>query len=324
MAKKFNIRKSDYLNKEKIFTNKKYIILIAIVATLLWGSAYPSIKVGYLLFEISANDIGGKLLFAGYRFLLAGIFVLIYEIIFASKNIKINKKDLKEVTILGLLQTSLQYLFFYIGLAYTLGSIGSILNSIGTFISIILAHFIYKNDKIDNSKILGCIVGFVGLILVNLDGTTIYLKFSFLGEGFIIIAAILSSISSIYSKKITANKSASLVTGYQLAIGGLILIISGYLYGGKLNNISYDGILLLIYMALLSSVAFGLWSQLLKYNKISTISVYNLLIPIFGTLLSGIILKENIYSFNKVISLVFVTLGIYLVNFKRRDKINDK
>lgn len=307
-----------------IFKNKKSIILIAIIATLLWGSAYPSIKVGYSLFNISTNDIGGKLLFAGYRFFLAGLFVLIYEVFLVNKNIKISKRDLKEVTILGILQTSLQYLFFYIGLAYTLGSIGSILNSIGTFISIILAHFIYKNDKIDNRKILGCIVGFLGLILVNLDGSTISLKFSFLGEGFIIIAAILSSISSIYSKKITENKSASLVTGYQLAIGGIILIIAGYIYGGNLTNISLNGLILLIYMALLSSVAFGLWSQLLKYNKISTISVYNLLIPIFGTLLSGIILKENIYSFNKIISLVFVTLGIYLVNFKRRDKINDK
>ena len=313
------------MNKEKIYKDKRYIVLIAIIATLLWGSAYPSIKVGYSLYNISQNDIGGKLLFAGYRFLLAGLFVLIYEIIFRKKSIKISKIELKEVTILGLLQTSFQYLFFYVGMAYTLGSIGSILNSIGTFVSIILAHFIYKNDKIDNRKILGCIVGFIGILLVNIDsGTSISLKFSFLGEGFIIIAAVLSSISSIYSKKITKNKSASLVTGYQLSIGGFILIVSGYLYGGKLNNISINGIVLLIYMALLSSVAFGLWSQLLKYNKISTISVYNLLIPIFGTLLSGIILKENILSFNRIISLVFVTLGIYLVNFKRSQSIYDK
>jgi len=313
------------LNKEKIYKDKRYIVLIAIIATLLWGSAYPSIKVGYSLYNISQNDIGGKLLFAGYRFLLAGLFVLIYEIIFRKKSIKISKIELKEVTILGLLQTSFQYLFFYVGMAYTLGSIGSILNSIGTFVSIILAHFIYKNDKIDNRKILGCIVGFIGILLVNIDsGTSISLKFSFLGEGFIIIAAVLSSISSIYSKKITKNKSASLVTGYQLSIGGFILIVSGYLYGGKLNNISINGIVLLIYMALLSSIAFGLWSQLLKYNKISTISVYNLLIPIFGTLLSGIILKENILSFNRIISLGFVTLGIYLVNFKRSQSIYDK
>lgn len=314
------------MNKELIFKDKRNIIFVAIIATFLWGSAYPAIKVGYSIFNISADDIGGKLLFAGYRFLLAGLFVLIYELLFGSKNIKINKKYFKEVTILGILQTSLQYLFFYIGLAYTLGSIGSILNSIGTFIAIILAHFIYKNDKLDNKKILGCIVGFLGIILVNLDESTstISLKFSFLGEGFLIIAAILSAVAFIYSKKITNNKSASIATGYQLAIGGFILVISGYLYGGKLTNISLKGVILLIYMALLSSVAFGLWSQLLKYNKISTISVYNLLIPIFGTLLSGIILKENIYSFNKIISLVFVSLGIYLVNFNKGDKLNDK
>lgn len=312
------------MNKEMIFKNKKSIILIAVIATFLWGSAYPSIKVGYSLFNISANDIGGKLLFAGYRFLIAGFFVLIYELIFGNKTIKINRKDLKEVTILGILQTSLQYLFFYIGLAYTLGSIGSILNSIGTFIAIILAHFIYKNDKLDSKKILGCVVGFLGLILVNLDGSTISLKFSFLGEGFIIIAAILSAIAFIYSKKITKNKSASITTGYQLAIGGFILVISGYLYGGKLTNISLKGLVLLIYMALLSSVAFGLWSQLLKFNKISTISVYNLLIPIFGTFLSGVILKENIFTLNKIISLVCVSLGIYLVNFNKGDKLNDK
>ena len=61
------------MNKEKIFTNKINIIIIAIICTFLWGSAFPAVKVGYELFNILSNDVGGKLIFAGYRFFLAGV-----------------------------------------------------------------------------------------------------------------------------------------------------------------------------------------------------------------------------------------------------------
>lgn len=302
------------MNKIKFYTNRKNIILLAILCCLLWGSAYPAIKLGYSLFNIGVNDIGGKLIFAGYRFSLAGIVLLAVESIIKKNIFNFSKKQFGEVTLLGIIQTALQYIFFYVGMSYTTGVRGSIINGTGTFVSIILAHFIYKNDKLNFNKILGCIIGFLGVVIVNLNGESLGgASFTFKGEGFIMIAAIIFAASAIYGKKVTKNQDPSIVTGYQLFIGGFLLEILGFILGGNLKGFTFKSTLLLIYMALLSSVAFAIWTQLLKYNKVGIISVFNFLIPVFGTLLSAIFLGENIFDIKILISLILVCFGIFLV-----------
>ena len=310
------------MNREKLFTNKINIIIIATICTFLWGSAFPAVKLGYEIFNISSSDTYSKFIFAGYRFFLAGIIVLIIKLLRKENIFDINKKDLKEISILGVIQTTFQYIFFYLGLTYTTGVRGSIINGTGTFFSILLAHFIYKNDKLSFNKVIGCIIGFLGVVLANtgaLNGDSFTIK----GEGFILIASLILSISSIYSKKISQNKDAYTVTGYQLLIGGFILSILGYLLGGSLTNFNIKSISLLIYMAFLSAIAFALWAQLLKYNKVSAISIFNFLIPVFGTILSGIILKEDIFNVKILISLILVCLGIFLV-YRKKDIKEDK
>ncbi|MGL4107746.1 DMT family transporter [Clostridium sp. LP20] len=301
--------------KVSFYTNRKNIILLALLCTFLWGSAYPAIKIGYSMFNIASDDIPTKLIFAGYRFLLAGLIVLIIQIVLKKEVFKITSKQLGQVTIMGLAQTTLQYIFFYIGLSYTSGVRGSIINGTGTFFSIILAHFIYKNDKLNFNKVIGCIIGFIGVIIVNLGGDSVVASsITFKGEGFIMIAAALLSISSIYGKKITEKLDPAIATGYQLSIGGLVLVILGFIFDGKLEGFTITSSILLIYMALLSSVAFSLWTLLLKYNKVGLISVFNFLIPIFGTLLSGLFLGENIFDIKILIALILVSFGIYQVN----------
>ncbi len=313
------------MDKRKLYTNRKNIVILAIISCILWGSAYPAIKVGYELFNIGTNDIGSKLIFAGYRFAIAGILVLVMELVNRKNIFKYSLKEFGEITLLGSTQTALQYLFFYIGLSYTTGVRGSIINGTGTFASIILAHIIYKNDKLNFNKILGCIIGFIGVIIVNLNGKSIGGQgFSLKGEGSLMIAAIIFAASAIYGKKITQNKDASIVTGYQLFIGGIILSILGFIFGGHLKGFTSKSTMLLIYMALLSSIAFAIWSQLLKFNKVGVISVFNFLVPIFGTLLSAIFLKENIFDIKILISLILVCSGIFLVYNEKAINLNLK
>lgn len=307
------------MDKTKFYTNRKNIVFLAAICCMLWGSAFPAVKVGYSLFNIAGDDIATKLIFAGIRFAMAGIFVLISQVALGKKLFSFSKNDTKELVLLGIIQTTLQYIFFYIGMAYTTGVRGSIINGTGTFFSIILAHFIYKNDKIDFNKIVGCIIGFLGVIIVNLDGSNLMeTSFKFKGEGFIMLSALMLSISSIYSKKVTRNKDASIVTGYQLFIGGSILILLGLVFGGNLTGFTIKSSLLLIYMALISSVAFAIWTQLLKYNKVSTICVFNFLIPVFGSVLSAIVLGDDIFNVKILIALILVSIGIFLVYKEKR------
>ena len=302
------------MGKKEFFTNKKIILIFALISCILWGSAYPAIKIGYDMFNIEGSNIPSKMVFAGYRFAFAGLMVLTLAIFLKKSIFKINRKQLLSLVLLGLTQTALQYTFFYIGLSYTTGVKGAILNGTGTFFSIIIAHFLYKNDKININKIIGCTIGFIGVILVNLTGNFLGDGFNFKGDGLIILSTFISSAATIYGKTLSQKQDPFIITGYQLFIGGVVLTAFGFSFGGDLTGFNLASTSLLIYMGLLSAIAFSLWTLLLKYNKVGKIAVFNFLIPVFGSILSAIFLNENIFNSKTFIALILVCIGIFLVN----------
>ena len=79
----------------KLLQNKKIAYLTAIFCTLLWGTAFPFIKVGYSAFKIEESDIGSKLIFAGMRFMLAGFMVFLFLWISKRKPPTLSKKDIR-------------------------------------------------------------------------------------------------------------------------------------------------------------------------------------------------------------------------------------
>lgn len=289
---------------------------------MLWGSAYPAVKIGYSLFNIAADNISSELVFAGYRFALAGIFVLLTASILKRDLFSFTKKNLGQIVLLGLTQTFMQYIFFYIGLGYTTGVKGSIMNATGVFFSVVLAHFIYSNDKLTSNKVIGCIIGFAGVMIVNFSADLLNFSFSIRGDGFVMFSALALSASSIYGKKVTQTLDSTVVTGYQLFIGGFFLALTGCVNGGNLTGFTMKSTLLLIYLAILSATAFSLWTALLKYNKVGVISVFNFLIPVFGTVLSAIFLGEKILQFKNLLALILVCVGIILVNKSTISKVS--
>ena len=289
------------------------VTALAVFCTILWGSAFPSVKSGYELFQIQNGTTADKLVFAGMRFLAAGVVILLLLLILPGKGLKIKKKDCKGILVLGLLQTFIQYFFFYIALSNLSGSKGSILNATGTFFVVILSHFLLKNEKLNMNKIVGCLVGFAGIVLINLTGDT-DLHFSVTGEGFMVLAALSFALGSVYSKMIVKNMDPLLLTGYQLSFGGVLLLLVGFLQGGRLGTLTPEGLLIFAYLVFISAAGFGIWTLLIKYNEVTKISIFNCLTPVFGTVLSGIFLSEEILKLKNFIALLLVVAGIYLVN----------
>ena len=214
---------------------------------------------------------------------------------------------------LGMTQTSLQYVFFYTGLAYATGVKSSIMNATGTFFSVLLAHYIYKNDRLSFNKVLGCIVGFTGVMVVNFSAGLLTFDFTLLGEGSIVMAAFVLSAASIYGKKVSQQVDSVVLTGYQLAIGGVALLLVGFASGGTLSGFTVKSTALLAYLVILSSAAFSLWTILLKYNRVSMVTVFNFMVPVFGTVLSALFLDEKILEWKNVAALVLGCFGIWLV-----------
>ena len=301
---------------EKIFTNKKYIILLAILCTFLWGSAYPAIKLGYDVLGIDSDDSYLKLIFAGYRFLIAGIILITIQKLMGKSIMPKSIGDFRGFMVLGFIYTLMQYVFLYIGMANTTGVKSSILGSLSSFVSIFLVHFIYKDDKLSVKKITGCIIGFLSIIVINFEVGTIYGSFKLMGDGLLILSALMGSIGSIYNKNLVKTNDVFVTTVWQLIFGSLMLIIIGKSAGGNLIISSVESGILLLYMALLSSVALVIWSTLYKYNKVGNITMYNFLTPIFGAILSAFLLGESIFDVKSLIALVLACTGIWIVNRK--------
>ncbi|MDM0052670.1 DMT family transporter [Variovorax sp. J22R115] len=301
------------MNSRAFFTHRKVVFLLASLCCLLWGSAYPAIKNGYAMFHIAPGDIPSQLVFAGYRFLFAGL-VLLGVAALGGKNVfPFDRRTVGQVTLLGLTQTSLQYLFFYLGLAHTTGVKSSIMNATGTFFSVLLAHFIYHNDRLSFNKVLGCLVGFVGVMVVNFGSGLMQFDFTLLGEGSVVMAALVLSAASIYGKKLSQRIDSVVLTGYQLAIGGAALLVIGFAMGGTLGSPTPAALALLGYLVVLSSAAFSLWTTLLKYNRVSMVAVFNFMVPVFGTLLSAFFLNESFLEWKNGLALLLVCGGIWLV-----------
>jgi drug/metabolite transporter (DMT)-like permease len=299
-----------------VIRNRKVVFLLALFCCVLWGSSYPAIKNGYDLFDIEAGDIASKLVFAGWRFLLAGLLLLVCAGASGSRIGGFSGRTLRQLAVLGLVQTTLQYVFFYIGLAYTTGVKSSIMNATGTFFSVLMAHFVYHNDRLSYNKILGCLIGFVGVMIVNLGaGLDSLLQFDFtlLGEGFVVIAALVLAASSIYGKRISQGIDPIVMTGHQLAVGGAVLLVGGYSAGGELHGFTLKSTALLGYMVVLSSLAISIWSLLLKYNRVSMITAFNFMVPVFGALLSAMFLNESVLEWRNGVALLLVCYGIWLV-----------
>jgi len=290
------------------------VFALATLCCALWGSSFPAIKIGFARLHIAAADLFGQMLFAGWRFALAGLVLLVWATILKKSVLRLTARQWRQVILLGLTQTTLQYVFFYVGLAHAEGSKSSILNATSVFFSVILAHFLYADDRLGGRKALGCLIGFLGVVVVNLGAVNgMGLHFTLLGEGFIVIAAFVISAASIYGKGVSQGLDPVVMTGWQLFLGGLGLTAIGMAGGGHVQTLDPISGLLLVYLALLSAVAFSVWSLLLRHNPVGLIAPFNFLIPVFGVSLSGLFLGESILRPANLAALILVCGGIWLV-----------
>ncbi|ORX76694.1 DUF6-domain-containing protein [Anaeromyces robustus] len=341
----------------RICVNRFWKYVLAIICTFLWGSAFPSIKLGYGEFHINSQDLKSIFLFAGIRFTFAGLMIVIAYCFIKRKIIKPKLRDLPDIMTLGFIGITLQYIIFYFGLSNSTGVKCSIINSCNTFFTVILAHFLFKNDRITMRKAIGCIIGFIGVIIINVgfdflrsgnsnsdNSKKFEWSFSLKGEGAIMTSCFLSSVASVIIKVLTAKGSLYkfnrihiketekrkpdiiMITGYQMFLGALIIDIIAIVWmiitpltpiEGSLEkpyrNVSFKGYLLMIHMSLLSAVAFSIWNTLIRFNEVGKIAYFNFLIPIFGSLLSGIFLGEELFKIENLIALILVCVGVIIV-----------
>ena len=301
---------------EEFFKKTIVVWAGALICCFLWGSAFPSIKIGYTLFQIENTQIASQILFAGIRFFIAGILAVIIGSITRRRFIYPRKNSWGKVFKLSSFQTIGQYIFFYIGLAFTTGVRGSIVEGTNVFVAIIVASLIFHQEELTKRKIIGTIIGFAGVVLINLAGNSLSGEgMLWLGDLLVFLSTFCYAFSSVVLKRYSVDEDPVVLSGYQFIIGGLVMTLIGLVFGGTLPVVTGQGIILLMYLAFISAVAYSLWGILLKYNPISKVAVFGFMNPIFGVILSAIFLKEgSVLNPVSLIALALTCIGIYIVN----------
>lgn len=302
------------INKN-ILKSEKMMVLLALFVCLLWGSAYPSIVVSYNILNVNTNDVFQVMVFAGTRFMISSILIFIYAK-FTNKSMYVPAKGLAMIAVLGLIQTFGQYAFFFSGLRTVHPANASIVSSLGVFMTVVIAHFFYRTDRLTTKKIIGMSFGILGIIILN-GGTAG--GFTLVGEGALLMAALLGAIAGVYTKKLTTYSSPYAISAYQLLIGSTLLLTLGLTLSQNLSfTFTLGSTTLLLYLGFLSAAAFTLWSALLKYHPVSKVSIYKFSIPVFGVILSFIFLANEFDIIPVTIALILVVTGIILINLPQK------
>ena len=301
-----------------IFQRHVWVALLAFTAAFSWGWAFPLVKLGFAEYGITQDMTASKMLFAGLRFGLAGIIILLIAATtgrsFSYKNTapKGSFSNALFLLLFALMNTTLHYACFYIGLSYSQGARAAILNSMSVFTLVILACIFFKSDKMTYRKMLGCVVGFAGILTLNM-GNQESGAFTLLGDGLIILNALCGAFAGLLTRGVNKRIDVFVGTGYSLAVGGALLIIPSLLMGATLPQITLWGVCILALLVGISTIGFALYNKLLTCNPIGKVAIWNSLIPVVGALTSCICLHETFYA-KYIWAAGLATIGIYIIN----------
>lgn len=287
---------------------KNKSLISALFVMLLWGSLFPMIKLGYAAQSI--ETVGDILLFAGVRFTICGSLVSLYAFITDKASFKPIKSALVPVLLSGLFSIILHYSFTYCALQLTDSSKTAILKQIGALLYVCFSFLFFKDDRLTAKKLIGAVMGFSGIIAINSNAKGVSFN---LGDALIIAASFCLVVSNIISKKVFAKVTPITATGVSQFFGGVVLLIIGVFMQGSMSfdfNTSY----VFIYICLASIFSYCIWFNILKTGELSKLFIIKFAEPVFACIFGAIILKENIFNIQYLLSFLLIAGGIYISN----------
>lgn len=302
--------------KKSLLQNPAFTTIGALFSCALWGISTPIVKMGYAYTD--AGHIPSLLLWAGIQFVIAGLLALTFCSVVSKKAPLPQKRSVKGILLVSLFQTILQYALLYVGLMHTTSVKGAILKSTDVFFIVLLASLVFKTETLSLKKVICCVLGFSGIIIMNLDGLSF--NISPLGDGLVVLSVISYSLSVILTKKFAANEDPLILCGFQMLLGGAVLAVLGGAFGGKINLTKLLPIILIL--SVIYAVSYCLWTVLLKHNPASRVSINSFSTPLFGVIFSAFLLTEagGVALPNLIVSLVLVCLGILLWGYEKKEK----
>jgi drug/metabolite transporter (DMT)-like permease len=221
----------------------------------------------------------------------------------------------------AVLQTSILYALFYIGVNMVPANISAVISGAGPLFVSLLAHFFLRNDKLTVIKIVSISLGMVGIILIGADRFNLMLNGS--REFWGIIILVLSNISSSMGNIVIARSgekkiSPVVLNSAQLFTGGLFLfILSVFVESPSSGPHPVQYYFSLFWLVCISAVAYTIWFGLIRRPgvKVSELNVWKFLVPVFGAVFSWIILSEEKPEIVVVAGMSVITVALLLLYY---------
>ena len=297
---------------QSFWATKAGLIAGALLCNFLWGSAIPAIAQGYQLLSIE-DSTGGQMLFAGIRFSVSGVAILVFWALSHRQMPRITKSTLQDGFRLCLLWTVGQYACYYLGMAHATGVSASIIQGFEVFVTLILGALCFHSEALTARKVAGSLIGVAGIALFSGGGSV---GFSWMGEGLLAAGTVFASMASQLLAKYSKHADPIVLAGTQFVLGGLLLAALGLVLGGQLTLDTPAAWGILAWLILVSSVAYGLWSLLIATHPVSSVVVWSFTLPVFGVLLSLVLLGDqgNPFGLTSAVAVALLCLGIWLVD----------
>ena len=285
--------------------------LLLVLLALIWASAFFNIKIATYSF--------GPVTIAFLRVFFGAIPVLL---LCYYKDIKIEafSKDWHWFALIGFINLVAPFFLIAYGVKSVQSNIAAILMSTTPLSSTVLGHFYTKNEKFNFIKTFGILIGFSGILYLFSDNLLID-ENNFISALLILLGSTCYVVGGVLTLKISKKKNEN-VTG-SILIWATIILIPLVSFIEQPWNITprLDSTVSVIYLGLVSTgLAWLLRFRILVNNGLIFQSQVSYLIPIFGTILSYIFLKELITT-KVLISLIAVSVGIYFVRKADNEKL---
>ena len=288
----------------------KTTAFLAIVACFLWSTAFAGVKIGL--------EYMSPLQFAGIRFFISGILIML---LFGKTKLYLNalKEHFGFILLIAFLQTVLMYSLFYTGINMVPGSLGAMVIGSGPLFAAIVAHFAMQNDKMNVKTTAGILLGIVGIVIINYgrQSTGIAGPRELLGVLILIGNNLVSGIYNVIVMKSKRKVPTLVLSSASLGIGGLVLfLISIPIEGFQLRSFPVEFYISLGWLSFLSAAAFSIWFLLLKRPevKISHLNTWKFIIPVFGAILSWILIKSESPDIYAIIGMFVIASAMLVMN----------
>ncbi|MBP3592753.1 MAG: DMT family transporter [Clostridia bacterium] len=300
------------------FLKKNKTLLLALLVMLLWGSLFPMVKLGFSAFSVvSTGDI---LFFAGLRFVICGAVITVFAFVKDKKSFVPVRHSLFPLLLSGLFAIVLHYACTYLGLSLTESGKTAILKQVAALLYVLASPLFFREDKITAGKVIGALLGFLGVIAMNWSEGSIHFG---LGEVLILLASVCTVASNVISKRLFEKVDPITATGCSQFFGGAVLLIVGVAMGGGVKLAKSVAIPIFIYILAASIVSYCLWYTIVKTGSLSSLFVIKFAEPLFSCILGAVILGENIFDLRYLFAFLLIGGGITVANLafaKKKEK----